>query len=176
MGAGPSLPSPDWGEQGLAPRWPVPAGGPGAGKRMVEDCDASITPCLHPSSFTAQGCGESQRQGREGFPAKSGERSWLQGFTATAGKEVVRALGDSEPGWFVGRGSQGPPSDPAVETSPRPPHHPGACPCQSPTGGITPPAWSKWGQLAPPRAPPCRPQEAKDAAAPAMSFAPGALH
>lgn len=121
---------------------------------MVEDCDASITPCLHPSSFTAQGCGESQRQGREGFPAKSGERSWLQGFTAAAGKEVVRALGDSEPAWFVGRGSQGPPSDPAVETSPRPPHHPGACPCQSPTGGITPQPGASGAGWLPPEPPP----------------------
>lgn len=143
----------DRGGQGLALRWPVPAGGPGAGESVVEDCDASIATRLHPSSFTVQGCGEPQRQDREGFPAKPGEWNRLQGVAVSAGKELARAHGDSEPGWSVGKGSHGPPSDPAVGTSPRRPHHPGAWPYCSPTGSISPQLGAGGASLPPPEPP-----------------------
>lgn len=66
------LVSPDWGGQRPALRWLVPPGDPGAGETTVEDCDASITPCQHPSSCTVA-CPK-DRPGRDfqpslGFPA-----------------------------------------------------------------------------------------------------------
>ena len=140
----------------------------------MEDCDASIVPRLHLSSFMVQGCGKPQRQGGEGFPAKPGERSRLRGFAAAAGKEVVRARGDSEPGWSAGRGSQAPPSDPAVETSPRLPHHPGACPCRSPPRGASPPWPGVSGAGLLPPEPPV--QTVRGEGRCCARHAPGALH
>lgn len=130
---------------------------------MVEDCGASIVPCLHPSSFMAQGCGEPQRQGRGGFQQPSpGSGAGCEASLPPLGRRLSELMGIRNQGGLWGGGSQGPPSDPAAETNPRLPYHPGACPCRSPPisephGEHLPPSLEQVGPVCSPQSPLCRP-------------------